>query len=318
MKRFSMLAVLSLSAVALAVPALRADVKTTEKITFKLEGLLGRMMRGGDAITSTVAVKGARKLSMNSDAGEIIDLTEEKMYRVDVKKKQYQVLTFEQLRKEWQEAQKEMEKNADQMRQAQGEPEDKEPLEFSAEVKETGQQKAIAGHDTREVVLTITGKKPGKTLEAGGGMVMTSTMWLAPRIPALDEIQEFDAKFVKAIYGDEGAAAIQQMAMVLTMFASAKPLMAMSQAESRKLAGTPLQTTMVMERIRGTEQTKAAESQGGGGGGLGGALARRMMAGRGQSQPRSTVMTTSHEVLTIATSVTAEDIAIPAGFKEKK
>jgi len=33
---------------------------------------------------------------------------------------------------------------------------------------------------------------------------------------------------------------------------------------------------------------------------------------------RSTVLTTTNEVLKVATSVTAEEVAIPAGFKEKK
>ena len=114
MKRSSVLTALSLLAVALVAPALHADVKTTEKATLKLEGMLGKFLGGAakDGIVSTVAVKGSRKSSMNDKTGEIIDLTEEKVYRIDVKKKEYKVVTFAQLRKEWEEAKAEAEKNA--------------------------------------------------------------------------------------------------------------------------------------------------------------------------------------------------------------
>ena len=54
----------------------------------------------------------------------------------------------------------------------------------------------------------------------------------------------------------------------------------------------------------------------GGGGGLGGMLARRMM--RGQTQQRTTAMTLTTETLSIAATAGAEDVAIPAGFKQKK
>src|SRR5262245_17978322 len=89
-----------------AVPALRADVKTTETTTTKLGGMLGsmsRMMGGGsDPVTSTVAIKGDRRISMNDRTGEIVDLAEQKVYRLDIRKKEYKVLTFDQIRKEWQ------------------------------------------------------------------------------------------------------------------------------------------------------------------------------------------------------------------------
>lgn len=321
MKRSLILAALSLTAVAVLAPALRADVKTTEKTTFKLEGMLGRFIRGGgEGVTSTVALKGPRKLSMNDTTGEIIDLVEQKVYRIDVKKKEYKVVTFEQLRKEWLDTQKEMEKNADQMREAQGQLEESGlKMEIVADIKETGQKKAIAGYNAREVVLTITSKQVGKTLEEGGGTVMTNTLWIGPRIPALDEINEFHVKYMKAVMGEEGAAAMQQMMMVFAMFVSAKPMMEKMQAEGKKLEGSMLASTMLMETVKSAEQMKAAGEQGGGGGGgIGGALARRMMRGRGQTEPRSTVMTTTQEFLTVTTSAAEADVAIPAGFKEKK
>jgi len=62
---------------ALAVPALRADVKTREKTTFALEGVMGGLVRtfGGKAakegITSDVALKGTRKSSISDVSGQM-------------------------------------------------------------------------------------------------------------------------------------------------------------------------------------------------------------------------------------------------------
>jgi len=330
MKRVSLFT--ALAVVAIAMPALRADVKTTEKTTAKLGGLLGgmsRMFGSSDPITSTTAIKGNRRISINETMGEIVDLTEQKVYRLDVKKKEYRVLTFDQVRKEWQDAKAEAEKNAKQLQEAQRDnPQAAQgQLQFSASVKETGQRKSIAGYDAKEVVLTITGVQAGKTLEEGGGMVLTNTMWLGPRIANLDEIMTFNMKYYKAIMGDEDANALPQLTMVLAMFSNAKPAMDQMAVEGRKLQGTPLASTLVMETVKSAEQAKAAAGAGnqsdsrGGGGGIGGMLARRM-AGRaaaaGDGSPRQTTFTSTRELVTVATSATADDVALPAGFKEKR
>jgi hypothetical protein len=315
-------------AFALAAPALQADVKTTERTSAKFSGPLGVMSklfsRGADEpVTSTVAVRGSRKLSTNGTTGEIIDLAEEKVYRIDVRRKEYRVLTFDQVRKEWQESQAELERNAKRLQQAQEEmPQASARLEFSVDVKETGQRRSIAGYDAREVVLTITGVRPGQTLEQGGGMVMTNTMWLGPPIAALDEIAAFDLKYFKAIVGAEGMAALQQMTAVFAMFASAKPMMERMQAESRKLEGTQLDSTQTMDTVKSAEEMKAAAEAPApaAGGGLGGLLARRMAGRRGGAGdgPRSTVLTTVHEFVTIATAASDADVAVPSGFRERR
>jgi hypothetical protein len=308
--------------VLVSVSTVRADVKTTEKTTLKIEGLLGKFLGGAakDGITSTVALKGVRKSSGGDRTGEIIDLTEEKLYRLDIRKKEYRVVTFAQLRKEWQDAKAEAEKNAKQLRESQGETGDKPGVqyEYTVDVKETGQKKPIAGHDTREVVLTLTGKVKDMTLEEGGGYVMTQTMWLAPRIAALDEVWQFQMKYFKAVMGEEPVAAMQELAVMFAMFAAAQPMMQKMQAEGQKLQGTPLHTTMLLERVKSAEEMKAATSQQqSSGGGIGGMLARKMMSS-GPPKARTTVLTSVHEYLSIATSATDADVAIPAGFKEKK
>ena len=59
------------------------------------------------ASRSTVAVKGDRKATMGDTTGQIIDLAEEKIYDLDLKKKSYKVTTFAELRRRMEEAQQE-------------------------------------------------------------------------------------------------------------------------------------------------------------------------------------------------------------------
>jgi hypothetical protein len=326
MKRLSVWSVVVIVLCGLAVPVLQADVKTREKSLLKFEGLLGgafKMFGGSaakDGITSTVALKGSRKSSMTDTSGEIIDLNEQKVYRVDLKKKEYTVVTFAQLRKEWEDAKAQAKKNADEMKKSQKEEPAKpeKEIEITADIKETGQKKDIAGYNAHEVILTITAKEKGKTLEEGGGSVLTSTMWLGPRIAALEETRQFDLKFIKAVYGDDLSAEAQQLAVAFAMFSTAQPMMQKMSAEGGKLQGTPLQTTAVFENVKSAEQMKSASSQqsSGGGGGLSGVLASRMMGGA--PKQRSTAFTITHEYLSVDPAATEADVAMPAGFKEKK
>ena len=68
--------------------------------------------RRAKASTSTVAVKGDRKATINDTTGQIIDLAEEKVYDLDLKKKSYKVTTFAELRRRMEEAKKKAEEDA--------------------------------------------------------------------------------------------------------------------------------------------------------------------------------------------------------------
>jgi hypothetical protein len=313
----------ALLAVALvAAPALRADVKTREKSSVKFEGMMGRfigMMAGAGEKTDTVALKGTRMARMGTDNGQIIDLTAERIYLVDVKKKEYQVVTFAQMREQMKKLQEDMAKQRQQMSE-----EDKKALddaakslEFTADVKETGQKKTIAGHETREVIVSIAGHEKGRKIEESGGFVLTTSMWLAPKVAAMDEMNQFNMKFVKAVYGEAFGANAQQMLSVTALFPALKPMMDKMQQERNKLQGTPLASTTTFETVRSPEALKQAQQQQTGGG-LGGALARRVMGQKGQPQARSTVLTSNQETLSIETTATEAEVAVPAGFREKK
>jgi hypothetical protein len=310
---------------ALTSASLYADVKTREKTSIKFEGMLGRMMGlfgGGraarDGITSTTAVQGDRKAVMNDSNGQIIDLSEEKVYELDVKKKTYTVQTFEEIRNEMREAQEKAEREAE--KQAEREPEEpREPgkeYEVDFDVNETGEKKPVAGYDTRQVIMTITLREKGKTLEEGGGFVMTADSWMGPKIPAIQEIGEFEMRYWKQLQGPEvGAMSAQQMAALLAAFPMVQKAMERMKQEGSKLEGTPLASTTTFESVK-SKAMMEQQKQEGGGGGLGGMLARRMK--KEDPKPRATIFTTTSEYLEVGTNVAPGDLAIPDGFKEKK
>jgi len=307
----------------LAISSVHADVKTRQRTQLKFEGMLGRMvgLAGGgaaaDGINATVAVKGSRKAEINDRTGRIVDLAEEKVYDLDVRKKEYRVVTFAELREQWKKAKADAEKQAKDMptEERQEATEAGKEMDITVDVKETGTTKSIAGHEAKQVIVTLTAFEKGKTLEEGGGMVMTNDVWVAPRVAALDEIAQFEMKFIKAIYGDDFAASAQQMASALAMYPGLQDMLKRMEDRMRALEGTTMATTMKIETVKSAEamkQSSAPPTRG-----LGGALARRLGAGRASEQ-RSLLLTSVTETQSIDASAADADVAIPSGFKEKK
>jgi hypothetical protein len=322
MKRLLMSCAVVVSVVAAMAAAARAEIKTRDKDQVKIEGMLGRMagMFGGKAmkegVVSTVALKGNRKMTMNDMAGRIVDLSEEKIYDLDMKKKTYEVTTFEQLRQRIREAQERAAKeaqNEEAKPSEQQQPSGKE-VEVDFDVKETGQKKSIAGYDAREVVMTITVREKGKTLEQGGGLVVTADSWLGPDIPAMKELADFEMRYWKAIAPETAGISAEQMAAMVAMYPLLKQAMERLNTEKATLQGTVLASTTTFDAVKSPDQM-AQQKDTSGGGGLGGMLARKMM--KKNDNPRATIFTVNNEKLEITTTVAQTDLEIPPGFKQK-
>ena len=338
MKPIRAVAILTLAGLVLSASAIHADVRSDEKSRVEFAGMLGRMVNlfGGKAaregVLSTVAVKGDRKAVLGDANGQIIDLNEEKIYSLDLKKKTYTVVTFAELRRQMEEARKKAEEEAKKAPEAE-KPAERDPnqkeVEVDFDVKDTGEKKAINGFDTHQVIMTITVREKGKTLDESGGLVLTSDMWLAPKIAAMQEVAAFDLKYAQKLYGPmvSGVSA-SQMAAALATYPMLKDAMEKMRTEGAKLEGTAIQTTVTTEAVKSAEQLAqesktAAESKPSGGGGLSGRLGGMIAKKIGPktddaAKPRATFMTMNTEVLKIATTVAAEDVAVPAGFKETK
>ena len=342
MTRTRLAAVLVLCVIAAASRAVYADVRADEKTHVEFAGLLGRMVNlfGGKAaregVTTTVAVKGNRKASLNEATGQIVDLDEEKVYDLDMQRKSYKVTTFAEIRRRMEEERRKAEENArkEQERPSKKEsaaPADEKQMEVDFDVKTTGQKKTINGFDTREVVMTITVREKGKTLDQSGGLVLTSDMWMAPRIVAMKEVIDFDRRYFEKLYGPMiVGASPEQMAAALAMYPMLKPALARMSAEGGKMDGTAIQTTTTVDAVKSAEQMEQEQKQkdednkpsaSGGVGGLMGGFAKKMaqkkMQGDDQPKPRATFMTTTSEILKVTTSVAGAEVAVPDGFKAK-
>lgn len=336
----------SVAAVAIVLTigaTVRADVKTQERTHVKFEGVLGRVVGlfGGKAaregVVNTVALKGDRMLSMNETDGEIVDLKEEKIYDLDVRKKTYTVATFAEVRQRLEEARKKAEKDVQEARKSEGPADGQKPqkeMEVDFTVKETGQSKQVAGFDTKESVATITVREKGKTLEESGGLVMNVSMWMTPSMPGLKEIADFRVRYAQQLYGPVMAQAAQDMAQAVAMYPALKDAMAKFQAESGKMNGIAVATTSTFEAVASAEQlAQQQQSQADapkedaprGVGGLVGGFGRRMMRRKNDEEAkpaasapgRTLIMTTTTEYLTVSPSATDGDVSIPAGFKLK-
>jgi hypothetical protein len=325
-----------------AYPA-RADVRADEKTHVEFAGMLGRMFNlfGGKAaregVTSTVVVKGDRKATLTDTTGQIVDLGEEKVYDLDMRKKTYRVTTFAELRQRMEDARRKAEEDARKESAGQkSEPpppdESQKQVDVDFDVKNTGQTRAINGFDTHESVMTVTVREKGKTLDESGGLVLTADMWLAPKIAAMKEITDFDVRYARKLYGSMLAGvSAEQMAAAVALYPMMKQAMGKMASEGQKLEGTAVQTTTTMDAVKSADQMKAevkakedekkSVASGGVGGMLGGfakKMAQKKAGGDADAKPRATFMTATTDILKVSTDPTAADVAIPAGFELKK
>lgn len=325
--------------VAAATSSVSADVRTDQRVKFQLGGAIGKLvnMFGGkgarDGVTSTVAVKGDRKATMSDATGQIIDLAEEKIYDLDLKKKTYTVTTFAELRKQMEEARRDAEKSAREQASEPAQPAEKDPnakeYEVDFDVKNTSESRTINGFNTTKSVVTVTVREKGKTLDQSGGLVMTTDTWLTPSAPSTKELADFDMRYAQKLYGPTvvGASA-QDMAMAMAMYPQMKPALDKMRAEGGKLSGTAILTDVKMESVPpGTaSQTAAAPppaeepKKRGLGGMLGGLkkMAENAEKGNSGKPARAVIMTTSVEMLKLTTDVDAASVALPAGFTQSK
>jgi hypothetical protein len=337
--------------VASASAVVSADIRSDQRVRFQLGGAVGKLinMFGGkgarEGVTSTVAVKGNRKATLSDSTGQIIDLSEEKIYDLDIKRKTYKVTTFAELRAEMEKARREAEQQAREMERGTpaepsqpSQPAEKDPnqkeFEVDFDLKNTGAERTINGFNTTQTVMTITVREKGKTLNEAGGMVMTTDMWLTKNAPSTSDIAEFDMKYAQKLYGPAvmSGASAQDMAMAMAMYPQIKPALDRMAKEGTKVEGTAILSEIKMEAVPpGTANTTAAalpapeappEKKGRFGGLMGGlkkmAEASQQQQSGEQKPQRGIIMTTTVEMLKLTPDVAADVVAIPAGFKESK
>ena len=321
-------------------------------LSLKFAGAMGQIVNlfGGGAtrngVVRTVAVKGDRKATRSDSTGQIVDLREEKVYDIDFKDKSYKVTTFAEIRRRWRRRGSRRPSKRSRPRRPRPTATPRQPTEGAAgrarfSMKEAARNGRSSGFDAREVVMTIAVREKGKTLEQSGGMVMTSNIWLTPKIAAMDEVAAFDLRYAQQV-NVLAMFDAQQTAALMTMYPMMKPAIDRFEKESVNMDGTSVLTVATLDVVASAEQAaeQAKEQQGqqssgaqapptslgGLGGALGGRIGRRILGGGNKnadtapaaSTPgRATIMTMTDEVVKVTPGVSETDVAIPAGFKQK-
>ena len=122
-------------------------------------------------------------------------------------------------------------------------------------MKESGQRKTLNGYECREVITTIVVREKGKTLEQGGGLVLTVDSWLAPRIAAMQEIADFNQRYFRKLEGPLApGASPDEMAAALAMYPFLKQALSKLNTENVNVDGSPILTSMTFETVKSAEE----------------------------------------------------------------
>lgn len=307
-----------------------ADATVEQNTKIHFEGAMGHVLNffGGRAtrqgIDTTEIVKGDRSSRISGENGEIIDLGQEKIYRLDYRRKTYTVTTFDELRKQYEEAQERAKKEK---------PEKTEPAEknkapeyqVDVDIKNTGRKETISGFDTHEVIVTVTIHEKGKKLEESGGSILTSDLWIGPRVPALEELGKFNERYARKLYGAVAVPGMNMQTMAQVIAASPAFAGAMKAfAEKRdSLAGTPIRTTMTYEQVMAPGQENAeggesaASAEGAAVKALSGLFSRHRKKESNEGPSRSTLFTSTNEIRRADLTADPSKLAIPEGYRER-
>jgi hypothetical protein len=316
---------------ALAAPSLFADFSYREstKITggmmagmMKVAGVFSKSAR--EPMDATVAVKGNKLVHRGTNSMSLIDLDARTITSVDVQKKQYSVLTFDEMKQA-------MENLAKKMKQ-----DTKAEMQMRVSAEPTGKTKEISGYQAKEILMKIAMDVQDKEKKQGGSMVVMTDLWIAESVPGYSEVAAFYKKMSEQLNWTPGGGMFAQQPDISKGMAEAYK-------EVAKLNGAPVFQKMVM----GPEGIPAPTSDGPtpaakqeenkpkvtAGGVLGGALGGRL-GGLGrkrndpppQEQPQQQQqqsaaasgamieMETTYS--NFATTADASLFEIPAGFKQ--
>jgi hypothetical protein len=235
--------------------SLYADFTYTETTQMTGGSMLGLMKmaaafskqarQAGDPIVSTVAIKGNRMAHINPTSTEIIDLDAETITTIDTLKRQYTVVTFEQMKQQIEAAAAQMKVQQEKSQPASAPPPQPSTTDvsFQVHVRNTGQSKDVSGLSTSESIMTMNMDATDKSSGQTGSMAITNDMWLAPEIPGYDEVKEFYRKFALKM-GTVFSSAINPA--MIAQYQGAEKGMADMVKEMSKLKGTPVLQVMRM------------------------------------------------------------------------
>jgi hypothetical protein len=250
-------ALASLLVLTLSVPSF-AEFQYTETTSITGGSVVGMMKMAGtfskqarqanEPVTTTVIVKGNHMVRINNLSTEIVDLDKETVTNIDMQKKTYTVLTFQQMKQQMEEA---AAKAREQQSKAKKEPPPQQPpadsttkMNFKVNVRNTTNTKQIAGLDAKEAILNMTMEAQDTKTGNSGNMAITNDMWMVPEVPGYEEVRDFEVRYAKKM--GTVFSGPQTSAALAAMQPGTGEGMAEMVKEMSKLKGTPVLTIMRM------------------------------------------------------------------------
>ena len=181
--------------IGLAVSPMLADFSYQEKSTVTGGAIAGMMKVAGvfskaarEPIEATEAVKGNRMAHRSDWHASIIDLDAETITQIDLQRKTYSVMTFEQMKAMLAQMQQKMKQNpnANQM-------------SFKVTANKTGNRKTIGGMDSTELILKMEMQGTDQQSGQQGGMAITTDLWVAPAADGYGEIRHFHRRMAEKL-----------------------------------------------------------------------------------------------------------------------
>ena len=297
----------------------------------KVAGVFSKQAR--EPIQTTVAVKGDKMVHRTQISATVIDLASQTMTHIDLQKKTYSVMTFEEFKQMLDQMSQKMKQN------------DQAQMNFKVSGGPTGKTKQVASFDTKEMLLKMEMEGTDKESGQKGGMVITTDMWVASGVPGYSEVRDFYKRMSEKINWTPGG----------NMFMS-QPQAAQGMAEVykeiAKLDGVPVQQFISMgaqgqpgaapadgsapaAQPQQQQQQQSQADRPSLGGALGGALGGRFGLGKKKSQssdqpaqsssssqpPAGSSAGSLLEMTTELSSFSANAVddsqfAVPSGFKK--
>jgi hypothetical protein len=308
----------------------------------KVAGVFSRQAR--EPIRSTVAVKGDRMTTRTPTQSTMVDLAAETITTIDLERKTYTVMTFEEMRQML----------AQMSQKMKGKGQDSPQMDFKVSASNTGKTRQVAGFNTKELILKMEMQSTDPKNNQQGSMVITTDMWIAPPVPGYAEVRDFQRRMAEKLNWAPGGNMFMNNPEVMKGMAEVMK-------EIGKLDGMPVLQNVVMGAAGAAEggsvpaapasQTQPAaaqpqaESSSGApaarlGGALGGALGRFGGLGRkkqpkqeapaeqpaqpasqpaqaqGGSAPGSLLEMQTEQTGFSSAAVDASQFEVPAGFKK--
>ncbi len=307
------------------------DARVDQLTRSELGGSVGKMAKllGGkqaaQGITSQIRIKGQRMMTRTGRSGQLIDLAAEKIYTIDFKKKRYTEMSFEAFRQQMKDVRQQL-GGASPFSGAKAEGSTPTP-EYVTEIKvdETGQREIIGGKSCREVVVTITLYPKGSTLEKGGGTILTAHTWQGPRLSELAEMMNFQRRFAEKLDVMTGLRQLGQQFGDMTGGHALGEAMKAFQEKESAFEGSSMRTELTVETVAGSNPPAGGAGTAARPRSLGG-MFKGLGLGRKRSKEdapdagtpgRTMTLHTTSEITATGSTVSDDEVAIPAGFKRR-